>query len=184
MERIEQLRQETVGLDPASLPQAAAFRSPFSVPPPGASTQPLGARAWAQPGEAWPSTAHVPAPHSGVPNALPPAPRPPLHVAPSGLDQAQYLYDAGYLEAPAALCVAHLRSHRTSAQAYYLLGQMREASNAPGAFECCRKALYLHPHHLPTLLRMTTVAEKRRDSAAAGIFERPALRHKVDPVNP
>ena len=96
--------------------------------------------------------------------------------APSELDAARQLADAGHLKEAATVCQAHLRSQGPSAQAYYLLGLVHDASGDPQAIEYYRKALYLEPSHYETLLQMSLLLEKAGDTAGARILKRRAAR--------
>jgi chemotaxis protein methyltransferase WspC len=95
---------------------------------------------------------------------------------PSDLDAARQLADAGRLEEAAAICESHLRKEGPSAQVYYLLGLLCDASGDPRASDYYRKALYLEPNHYETLLQMSLLLEKRGDSAGARAFRRRAER--------
>src|SRR5262249_44275571 len=63
------------------------------------------------------------------------------------LAEARRLADTGRLAEAADICEAHLGEGRASAQAYYLLGLLRDARGDERAVECYRKALYLDPNH-------------------------------------
>ena len=95
------------------------------------------------------------------------------------LETARRLADAGHLKAAAEICEAHLRQSRVSAQAYYLLGLVRDASSEPGAIDCCRKALYLEPNHYESLLQMALLLQKNGDAARARTFQSRARRLKT-----
>ena len=92
------------------------------------------------------------------------------------LKTARRLADAGRLKEAAEICEAHLRQSRASAQAYYLLGLVRDAGGEPGAIECYRKALYLEPDHRETLLQLALLLQKNGDTARARAFKRRAQR--------
>jgi len=99
----------------------------------------------------------------------------PTELSPD-LDAARQLADAGNLEEAAIVCQAHLLKRGPSAQAYYLLGLVRDASGDPQAVEYYRKALYLEPNHYETLLQMSLLLEKTGDPAGARIFKQRASR--------
>ncbi|MGC3960592.1 MAG: hypothetical protein QM813_22470 [Verrucomicrobiota bacterium] len=61
---------------------------------------------------------------------------------------ARRLADSGQLAEAAALCQAHLSQHQDCAEAYYLLGLVKDATDNPEAMEFYRKALYLVPEPL------------------------------------
>jgi chemotaxis protein methyltransferase WspC len=92
------------------------------------------------------------------------------------LGQARRLADRGRLNEAAAICEAHLRKSRFSAQAYYLLGLVREARGDPRAVDCYRKALYLEPNHYETLLQLAVLSEQQGDAQSARNFQRRAQR--------
>lgn len=95
---------------------------------------------------------------------------------PSELDAARQLADAGRLAEAQAVCEIHLRKHGASAEAYYLLGLIRDATGDGDAVDCYRKALYLDPNHHETLLQMSLLLEKAGDAAGARTFRRRAER--------
>jgi chemotaxis protein methyltransferase WspC len=92
------------------------------------------------------------------------------------LETARRLADAGRLQEAVEVCEAHLCEHRASAQAYYLLGLVRDASGEPGAVDCYRKALYLDPHHYESLVQMALLLQNRGEAARARVFRNRALR--------
>jgi chemotaxis protein methyltransferase WspC len=95
------------------------------------------------------------------------------------LETARRLADAGRLKEAAEICEAHLRESGVSAQAYYLLGLVREAGGEPGAIECYRKALYLEPNHCDSLLQMALLLQENGDAARARAFKSRAQRIKL-----
>jgi len=98
-------------------------------------------------------------------------------AAPKNLDTAQRLADAGKLADAAALCEAHLREQGPSAQAYYLLGLVRDADgDTSQAVAHYRKALYLQPKHGDALLQLSLLAEKSGDATAARLLRQRARR--------
>jgi chemotaxis protein methyltransferase WspC len=99
----------------------------------------------------------------------------------SGLDVAQQLADAGRLDDAAELCEAHLARHGTSAQAFYLLGLMKDAIGDPEAITFYRKALYLEPNHYEALIHMALLLEKRGDAEGARTLKRRAERAQPKP---
>ena len=100
------------------------------------------------------------------------------------LDMARQLADAGRLQDAAAICERYLGSDSDSAQGWYLLGLIRDASGDSGAVDCYRKALYLKPDHYETLLQMAMWLQKSGDSARARTFKARAERAKRDTDNP
>jgi len=99
---------------------------------------------------------------------------PPLRQ--NDLAEARRLADAGRLAEAAAICETHLGEGQASAQAYYLLGLLRDARGDERAIECYRKALYLDPNHYETLVHLAVLAHKNGDAAAARNFQRRAER--------
>jgi chemotaxis protein methyltransferase WspC len=107
---------------------------------------------------------------------------PPSKATPSArgdLETARRLADAGHLKEAAAICEDHLRESRASAQAYYLLGLVRDASGDPSAIDCYRKALYLEPNHYESLLQMALLLQKNGDVTRARTFNNRAQRIKT-----
>jgi chemotaxis protein methyltransferase WspC len=94
----------------------------------------------------------------------------------SDLECARRLADAGRLQEAAALCEAHLQQSRTSAQAYYLLGLVRDAAGDATAREYYRKALYLEPKHYESLVHLAMLAQKSGDDVGARNLRRRADR--------
>jgi chemotaxis protein methyltransferase WspC len=86
------------------------------------------------------------------------------------LETARRLADAGRVREAAEICEAHLRQGRVSAEAYYLLGLVRDASDSPDAIDCYRKALYLEPDHYERLLRMALLLHKNGEPTRARAF--------------
>jgi len=99
-------------------------------------------------------------------------PLPPLQVA-------RQLADSGQLDEAAQICRAHLLRHTDSAEAYYLLGLVRDAANDPEAINYYRKALYLDPHHYETLVHAALWLERTGDQVGAR-----ALKRRVERVQP
>ncbi len=117
-------------------------------------------------------------PFSITEESLPPgAPGRPLAAGPD-LEHARRLADAGRLREAALLCESYLRLNQDCAQAYYLLGRVREAAGQPNALECYRRALYLEPRHRETLLQMSVLAARSGDGPLAVNLRRRAERIK------
>lgn len=74
------------------------------------------------------------------------------------------------------MCEAHVKAQGHSAEAYYLLGLMCDASGNPVAMDFYRKALYLEPNHYETLLQLALLLERNGDRASAQTFKRRAER--------
>ena len=97
----------------------------------------------------------------------------------SDLETARQLADVGRLKEVAEICEAHLREGKASAQAYYLLGLVRDAVGDTSAFDCYRKALYLEPNHYESLLQMALLLQKSGDPIRARTFKSRAQRVKL-----
>jgi chemotaxis protein methyltransferase WspC len=106
-----------------------------------------------------------------------PPPKPQVNFA-----EAQQLADAGRLEEAARICEDFLRIQPDSAQAYYLLGLVRDGLGHVDATDCYRKALYLKPDHYDSLVQMAWHAEKAGNRQAATTYKRRAERAR--PGNP
>jgi chemotaxis protein methyltransferase WspC len=96
------------------------------------------------------------------------------------LETARRLADAGRLPDAAAICERYLGTDNDSAQGWYLLGLIRDASGDTSAVDCYRKALYLKPDHYETLLQMAMWSQKNGDSARARTFKARAERAKLE----
>ena len=95
------------------------------------------------------------------------------------LETARHLADVGHLKEAAEICEAHLRESKGCAQAYYLLGLVRDAAGDARALDCYRKALYLEPDHYESLLQMALLLQKNGDPARARTFKSRAQRVKM-----
>jgi chemotaxis protein methyltransferase WspC len=95
------------------------------------------------------------------------------------LETARRLVNEGRLKEAAEVCEAHLRDSRVSAQAYYLLGLVRDASGEPGAIDYYRKALYLEPNHYESLLQMALLLQKNGETARAHALKSRAQRIRM-----
>jgi chemotaxis protein methyltransferase WspC len=108
-----------------------------------------------------------------------PAEAAPARTPAKDLETVRMFADAGNLREAASLCEAYLRMNTASAEGWYLLGLIREATQDPGAVECYRKALYLDPDHYETLLQMSSLAEKDGNETVARMFRGRASRSKI-----
>ena len=101
----------------------------------------------------------------------------PAPLPAADLQLAARLADAGRLEDARQICETHLREAGPSAQAFYLLGLVRDARGEDGeAGEFYRKAVYLDPHHGEALLHLALRAERDGDPAAARTLRKRARR--------
>jgi chemotaxis protein methyltransferase WspC len=95
----------------------------------------------------------------------------------ASLAAARQLADAGRLADALAVCQAHLQQHGPSAAGFHLLGLLEDARGETGrAIECYRKALYLEPDHLESLMHLALVLERNGDAAGAQVLRRRAAR--------
>ncbi len=103
--------------------------------------------------------------------------RPSLPAAQTSLDAARALADEGKLAEAARLCEDGLRQDGASAEAWYLLGVVRDAAgDHRRAAECYSKTLYLEPEHEEALLHRALLAERSGDAATAAQFRRRLVR--------
>jgi len=100
-----------------------------------------------------------------------------ITVAPD-LEMAKRLADTGRLQDAADICERYLGADSDSAQGWYLLGLIRDASGNSSAVDCYRKALYLKPDHYESLLQMAFWLQKNGNSARARTFKARAERVK------
>ena len=169
------------GFVSASIPMAFACRKAGPVTAANGSRHPQLPTPW---------FAVRPAPHAAAVRRSPPLPpgpaQPNLPEAAArpahgltDLEEARRLARAGRLAEAGALCEAHLRRSRGSAQAYFVLGLVREANGDVSALDCYRKALYLEPEHYEALVQMAALTEKIGDPARARTLKRRAQRVKL-----
>jgi chemotaxis protein methyltransferase WspC len=106
----------------------------------------------------------------------PPAPRP--QTEPQGdLDVARRFADEGHFVEAARSCEDSLRLSGPSAEAFYLLGVVRDASGNPSeASACYRKALYLDPNHHQVLIHLALLMEKLGQKSDAQLLRQRARR--------
>jgi len=95
------------------------------------------------------------------------------------LEKARRLADAGQLVEAAEACEAHLRLSGPSAQAYYLMGLVRDAAGDASAIDYYRKALYLEPEHYETLLQLAMLSQKNGEPARARAYKSRAQRTRA-----
>jgi chemotaxis protein methyltransferase WspC len=95
----------------------------------------------------------------------------------SDLDAATRLADQGHFVEAARACEESLRSSGPSAEAFHLLGVVRDASgNASEAAACYRKALYLDPNHHQVLIHLALLMEKLGQKGDAQLLRQRARR--------
>jgi chemotaxis protein methyltransferase WspC len=101
-----------------------------------------------------------------VARALPQTP-PPTEPRAS-LTEAQRLADAGHLAEAVQHCEAVMREGGPSADAFHLLGLLRDAAGSrQEAMAQYRKALYLEPHHQQALAHLALLLEQEGDADGA-----------------
>ena len=93
------------------------------------------------------------------------------------MDHAMQLADQGRLVEAAKECEAHLHSHGPSAQAFYVLGLVRDASGSHAeAAELYRKALYLDPQRHDALVQLAFLLDGQGDKTGAKVMNDRARR--------
>jgi chemotaxis protein methyltransferase WspC len=84
------------------------------------------------------------------------------------LEEAARLADQGRLHEAAELCTRHMREHRPTAAAFYLLGLVSDAAGHHlEAREHYRRTLYLDPDHMEALAHLAALLEMQGDTAGA-----------------
>ena len=102
-----------------------------------------------------------------VPASTKPLP-PVITTSDHDLREAVQLANQGHLAEAADLCEQHLRHMGPTAEAFYLLGVVREATGQSAEAEgFWRKALYLDPHHLEALTHLALLCERRGERREA-----------------
>jgi len=160
------------------VPLAFAFRKPGTLthePKRTAATPPARRPFAGQPMTARPAATHI----KGAPHIVPVAardPRPQTEPQ-SDLDVARRFADEGHFVEAARCCEDSLRLSGPSAEAFYLLGVVRDASGNPSeASACYRKALYLDPNHHQVLIHLALLMEKLGEKSDAQLLRQRARR--------
>ena len=92
-------------------------------------------------------------------------------AGPSGVDQAKALADQGRFAEAARCCEEQLATHGPTAEAFYLLGLVRDASGAHAdAEQYYRKALYLDPNHGEALMHLALLLEDQGKAREAQLL--------------
>jgi chemotaxis protein methyltransferase WspC len=127
---------------------------------------------------AWPGLPLTPARRSPLSGSEPASRNGARTSRPTPLDLviAGRLADEGKLKEAAEICHAHLRLHKDSARAYYLLGLVHDAASQPEASNYYHKALYLEPDHYETLWQLALLAQKDGDFTRAHALKLRARR--------
>jgi chemotaxis protein methyltransferase WspC len=169
------------GYVPVRYPRAFAYRKAgarHERQRPPQSSSPVRPRTPREPGQQpasphprqWPSSPAAPAAVSREPSR-------PEDAQASALETVRRLADQGELEAAATLCESCMRTHGPSAQAYVLLGLIRQAAgNAAQAEHCFGRAVYLQPDHYEALIHLALLMEHRGDTAMATVLRQRAQR--------
>ena len=104
----------------------------------------------------------------------------PLHDPEAAMDQAEALADAGRIAEATVICHEHLKLAGPDARAYRLIALMCAAeANVEEAVANYRKALYLNPDDLESLIHLSLLVGERGDAAAAAVLQQRAQRIRV-----
>jgi chemotaxis protein methyltransferase WspC len=96
---------------------------------------------------------------------------PPPRTAERGLAEAAALANQGHFIEAALRCEEDLRVRGPSADAFHLLGLVRDASGSHAeAAECYRKALYLDPYHHEALIHLALLMDKLDRKSEADVL--------------
>jgi chemotaxis protein methyltransferase WspC len=162
------------GFVPVDMPQAFAFRNKNYAPSAKVRPKPQLRLPAPQPVKPQPQLkpCATPAPQT---KALVAQPAMPAEVAP--LTEAVRMANEGRFEEVSAICRAYLERHGASADAYYLLALVCDASaRYEEAASLYRKTLYLDPQHQDALAHFSLLSDKLGDATAAGALRQRALR--------
>jgi chemotaxis protein methyltransferase WspC len=104
-------------------------------------------------------------------------PSPVVSGGASRLRDASRMADEGRHQEAARLCEEEIEANGPSADAFFLLGMVRQASGDRARAELCfEKAVYLDARHEDALLALALLAQRRGDQAAAANYRRRAER--------
>jgi chemotaxis protein methyltransferase WspC len=100
---------------------------------------------------------------------------PPAEMAPPAvavtLEEIRAVADQGRFDEAAALCEEHVRVLGPSADAFCLLGVVRDAAGeVDAAAACYRKALYLEPAHADAVMHLALLVERQGHAAEAKVL--------------
>jgi chemotaxis protein methyltransferase WspC len=105
------------------------------------------------------------------PHPFAPAPVAPIETPAPSLDDARRLANEGRFEEAVSVCDACLRAVGPSADAFCLLGIVRDAlGQADEAEAALRKALYLDPRHEEAVTHLALLVERRGGDAEAKVL--------------
>jgi chemotaxis protein methyltransferase WspC len=121
-------------------------------------------------------------PEKGTAAASPPLPSTDLRAGlHAGLDEALRFANQGCFVEAATCCEQHVRRYGPSADAFHLLGLVRDAAGNPtDASKYYRKALYLDPEHRETLVHFAFLVEQQGDRAGARVLRNRARRVELN----
>ncbi len=106
-------------------------------------------------------------PFTQAPHTMPPA-RPVAPAPGATIELAEQLADQGRLAEAAAACDEYLKVHGPSAQAYYLLGLVRDTTGLhTEAAVLYGKSIYLDPQHQAALLHLASLRQQDGDTSGA-----------------
>jgi chemotaxis protein methyltransferase WspC len=161
----------------ARLPLAFAFRPSGARPvTPTPTPAPLGRPAHRRRTPAR-STTLLPPPLPVRSAAVADAAPIPSSGPPPSLEPAKRLADEGHFAEAASYCEEHLRRHGPSAEAFHLMGLVRDAcGNHAEASEYYRKALYLDPDHHDALVHFALLVERTGNASRAEALRNRARR--------
>ncbi|HEY9605179.1 MAG TPA: CheR family methyltransferase [Allocoleopsis sp.] len=116
--------------------------------------------------------------NSPLPSPISPS-QPTIANSESMLETAKVLADRGQLNEAATLCETYLSQARVSAEAYVLLGQVRQAQGQDEeAVQCFQKATYLEPNCYDALIHLALLKEHSGDFKSAAIIRQRIERLK------
>ena len=93
------------------------------------------------------------------------------------LEAAANLANEGRFAEATPMCEEHLRVQGPSAEAFYLLGLVKDATgDKAGALAFYRKALYLDAHHQDALVHMALLLEQQGNVTSAAALRQRARR--------
>jgi len=92
-------------------------------------------------------------------------------VAAVTLEEIRAVADQGRFDEAAALCEEHVRAMGPSADAFCLLGVVRDAAGeVDAAAASYRKALYLEPAHADAVMHLALLVERQGREAEAKVL--------------
>jgi chemotaxis protein methyltransferase WspC len=98
-------------------------------------------------------------------------------LPPADLVTAQRFADQGHLREAIGCCERNLSRYGPSAEAYYLLGVVRDAAGERDrAAECYRRAVYLEPNHVEALIHLALFSQTQGDGLTVQRLRGRALR--------